>query len=76
MDTQIKELVCGQNFINDQDGTEFDVFIFLLKNNKYFFYYQVSNLTTGEVCVTSSKEFETLEEAMIEFEIYKTEKDK
>lgn len=65
---EIEEIIEGQSFV--LENQEYDLFILKLKNNKYIVYFNITNLETNEIAFNTMKEFENVELAKKEFEIY------
>lgn len=65
---EIEEVIEGQSMI--VENQEYDLFLFKLKNEKYIVYFNITNLETKDVAFNTMKEFENVELAKEEFEIY------
>lgn len=65
---EIEEIIEGQSFV--LENQEYDLFILKLKNNKHIVYFNITNLETNEIAFNTMKEFENVELAKKEFEIY------
>lgn len=69
LEEEISEVIKGIKF--EYDDAEHNIFIFEAVSGKKIFFYSVSNLITSDIVFSKIVQFDTLDEAEVEYDYYK-----